>query len=498
MPAGSSTTTGCHRSLPCLGDRDQPAVRPDQRRHDPSTAGCRRTARPKPTSVCSAALSVRPGRCAEQLGRASATGRRATSSGATASGHRRRPRSASAAAPRNGAGTPSRSPRSRASARRYVPLPTVGAGVARSGGVHPAAATWCDLNRHRCQLDRPARAGQRVAPLARHLLGRERRRPLHLRPTTSAASVHHHGAFRPRGPRRASATTAPVPVIGVVADAEARPSATYVFVGRLDEPRQSGRPAQHQHQQPGRERIERAGVPHRSGPELAADHATTSCEVSPPACPRAARPVRSVSSPRLSSASSCVDPRRMLEPPIEHEIAAPGRSGSAAPWRPGRGGTPPRSAALRAPGLRAPRSPCGHHQHPWRAPDRGSPRPGVTVTMPTRGSRTSPRSSASASTARIALADLLRAGVDEPCRPSGLRTPAPAAGVASVRLISSIRNASIRSPTLRSLKFSMPMPHSSPSLTSLTSSLKRLRLTRGRRRRPASRRASPAPWRSAG
>src|SRR5713101_1980392 len=47
------------------------------------------------------------------------------------------------------------------------------------------------------------------------------------------------------------------------------------------------------------------------------------------------------------------------------------------------------------------------------------------------------------------------------------------AGV-SERATSSIRYASIRSPTFRSLKFSTPMPHSNPSRTSRTSSLKRL------------------------
>src|SRR5690606_30544494 len=45
-----------------------------------------------------------------------------------------------------------------------------------------------------------------------------------------------------------------------------------------------------------------------------------------------------------------------------------------------------------------------------------------------------------------------------------------------VRFTSSSRNDSMRSPTLMSLKFSMPMPHSWPSRTSRTSSLKRLRL----------------------
>src|SRR3989454_600589 len=48
------------------------------------------------------------------------------------------------------------------------------------------------------------------------------------------------------------------------------------------------------------------------------------------------------------------------------------------------------------------------------------------------------------------------------------------AGV-SERATSSIRYASIRSPTFRSLKFSTPIPHSNPSRTSRTSSLKRLR-----------------------
>src|SRR5256714_1073038 len=47
------------------------------------------------------------------------------------------------------------------------------------------------------------------------------------------------------------------------------------------------------------------------------------------------------------------------------------------------------------------------------------------------------------------------------------------AGV-SERAISSMRYASIRSPTFTSLKFSTPMPHSKPSRTSRTSSLKRL------------------------
>src|SRR5947208_6911090 len=47
------------------------------------------------------------------------------------------------------------------------------------------------------------------------------------------------------------------------------------------------------------------------------------------------------------------------------------------------------------------------------------------------------------------------------------------AGV-SERATSSMRYASIRSPTFRSLKFSTPMPHSNPSRTSRTSSLKRL------------------------
>src|SRR2546422_284226 len=47
------------------------------------------------------------------------------------------------------------------------------------------------------------------------------------------------------------------------------------------------------------------------------------------------------------------------------------------------------------------------------------------------------------------------------------------AGV-SERATSSIRYASIRSPTFKSLKFSTPMPHSNPSRTSRTSSLKRL------------------------
>src|SRR5712691_11248985 len=47
------------------------------------------------------------------------------------------------------------------------------------------------------------------------------------------------------------------------------------------------------------------------------------------------------------------------------------------------------------------------------------------------------------------------------------------AGV-SERATSSIRYASIRSPTFKSLKFSTPMPHSKPSRTSRTSSLKRL------------------------
>src|SRR2546427_259995 len=46
------------------------------------------------------------------------------------------------------------------------------------------------------------------------------------------------------------------------------------------------------------------------------------------------------------------------------------------------------------------------------------------------------------------------------------------AGV-SERATSSIRYASIRSPTFRSLKFSTPIPHSNPSRTSRTSSLKR-------------------------
>src|SRR5690606_37538216 len=45
-----------------------------------------------------------------------------------------------------------------------------------------------------------------------------------------------------------------------------------------------------------------------------------------------------------------------------------------------------------------------------------------------------------------------------------------------VRFTSSRRNDSMRSPTFTSLKFSMPMPHSCPSRTSRTSSLKRLRL----------------------
>src|SRR5881398_781836 len=44
----------------------------------------------------------------------------------------------------------------------------------------------------------------------------------------------------------------------------------------------------------------------------------------------------------------------------------------------------------------------------------------------------------------------------------------------SERATSSMRYASIRSPTLRSLKFSTPIPHSNPSRTSRTSSLKRL------------------------
>src|SRR2546423_1653334 len=47
------------------------------------------------------------------------------------------------------------------------------------------------------------------------------------------------------------------------------------------------------------------------------------------------------------------------------------------------------------------------------------------------------------------------------------------AGV-SERATSSMRYASIRSLTFRSLKFSTPMPHSNPSRTSRTSSLKRL------------------------
>src|SRR3989475_7996999 len=47
------------------------------------------------------------------------------------------------------------------------------------------------------------------------------------------------------------------------------------------------------------------------------------------------------------------------------------------------------------------------------------------------------------------------------------------AGV-SERATSSIRYASIRSPTFRSLKFSTPIPPSNPSRTSRTSSLKRL------------------------
>src|SRR5438445_12777189 len=47
------------------------------------------------------------------------------------------------------------------------------------------------------------------------------------------------------------------------------------------------------------------------------------------------------------------------------------------------------------------------------------------------------------------------------------------AGV-SERAISSMRYASIRSPTFRSLKFSTPIPHSNPSRTSPTSSLNRL------------------------
>src|SRR5216110_3315508 len=48
-------------------------------------------------------------------------------------------------------------------------------------------------------------------------------------------------------------------------------------------------------------------------------------------------------------------------------------------------------------------------------------------------------------------------------------------GAVSERATSSMRYDSIRSPTLMSLKFSIPMPHSKPSRTSRTSSLKRLR-----------------------
>src|SRR3989442_15462753 len=44
---------------------------------------------------------------------------------------------------------------------------------------------------------------------------------------------------------------------------------------------------------------------------------------------------------------------------------------------------------------------------------------------------------------------------------------------ASERATSSIRYASISSPTFKSLKFSTPMPHSNPSRTSRTSALNR-------------------------
>ena len=59
-------------------------------------------------------------------------------------------------------------------------------------------------------------------------------------------------------------------------------------------------------------------------------------------------------------------------------------------------------------------------------------------------------------------------------RPPALRHGARAAS--SRRATSSISNASITSPGLTSLKFSSPMPHSRPEVTSRTSSLKRRRL----------------------
>ena len=67
----------------------------------------------------------------------------------------------------------------------------------------------------------------------------------------------------------------------------------------LDEPGQPGRPAQQDHQEPGGERIERAGMPAARIRSARRTRCTTSCEVSPAGLSTSTAPI----SPRLPAES---------------------------------------------------------------------------------------------------------------------------------------------------------------------------------------------------
>ena len=109
-----------------------------------------------------------------------------------------------------------------------------------------------------------------MATLASDVLGRVGRWPLLLRPSESVQRIVK---FRFAGPRPPGALGDhdPRAIVGVRGAPEADPR--LIALGfRFDEARQSRRPSDQDHQQAGGKRIERAGVPDRTGTQLSANH----------------------------------------------------------------------------------------------------------------------------------------------------------------------------------------------------------------------------------
>ena len=326
------------------------------------------------------------------------TGRSASAVTLVAGAPRPRPaarRSLPGGAPTRWAPTPSRSPRSRAMRAQ------VGPGAHRRPERHlgrrdtPTSSISCTVTRTAAAP--PSRPAARAGSCARRRPAWPSR-PAAAAPATPRNPASARAHLRPRESRRrrrTSPTTAPVRSSVSVRHAEPRRGEVGLGL-RLDEARQPGGPSHQHDQQAGREGIERSGVAHRPASERPAHPLHDIVRRGSRRLVHQHRADQSLALPP-DLLEQLVDPGRVLQAAIELEVELRHRPRRQRA-RGASGETRPRSRALRAPAPASASSPGTLTS--TRAWDSSlvtcTP---VTVTKPTRGSRTS-RASASAITWR--------------------------------------------------------------------------------------------------